>query len=516
MKGLAFMKSYHELKSGSDVRGYASDIFGNEIELTDKAVYDITAAFVPFLSKKSGKEPVTLTVSVGHDSRITAERIKAQVISALCDAGVSVIDCGLSSTPAMFMTTVMAGCDGAVQITASHHPADRNGLKFFLPSGGLDPEDIAEILNGAEQGDKAPAAKGSVTARDFMDEYSKMLRDLICKELGAADGEQPLAGYHIVVDAGNGAGGFYAEKVLAPLGADTSGSVYLEPDGMFPNHIPNPENEAAMASISDAVLSSGADLGVIFDTDVDRAGCVDPDGVEINRNRLVALAAAIVLENEPGATIVTDSVTSSGLKTFIEKDLGGHHHRFKRGYKNVINEAERLCREGVNAPLAIETSGHAALKENYFLDDGAYLITKIIIKMAKLGREGKSISDLTASLKMPVEAKELRFNILVDDFRSYGECVIEGLQRWCSAKSDLGFKIADDNREGIRVSVDDGWFLLRLSVHDPVMPMNIESDKKGGVREILGMIAEFFYGCRFLDTDGLRLYLSESESEDIQ
>ncbi|MFR7854316.1 MAG: phosphomannomutase/phosphoglucomutase, partial [Acutalibacteraceae bacterium] len=120
------------------------------------------------------------------------------------------------------------------------------------------------------------------------------------------------------------------------------------------------------------------------------------------------------------------------------------------------------------------------------------------------------------SLKMPVEAKELRFNILVDDFRSYGECVIEGLQRWCSAKSDLGFKIADDNREGIRVSVDDGWFLLRLSVHDPVMPMNIESDKKGGVREILGMIAEFFYGCRFLDTDGLRLYLSESESEDIQ
>ena len=241
------MKSYHELKSGSDVRGYASDIFGNEIELTDKAVYDITAAFVPFLSKKSGKEPGTLTVSVGHDSRITAERIKAQVISALCDAGVSVIDCGLSSTPAMFMTTVMAGCDGAVQITASHHPADRNGLKFFLPSGGLDPEDIAEILNGAEQGDKAPAAKGSVTARDFMDEYSKMLRDLICKELGAADGEQPLAGYHIVVDAGNGAGGFYAEKVLAPLGADTSGSVYLEPDGMFPNHIPNPENEAAMA-----------------------------------------------------------------------------------------------------------------------------------------------------------------------------------------------------------------------------------------------------------------------------
>ena len=507
------MKDYSELKSGSDIRGYASDIFENEVNLTDEAVYDITAAFVPFLAAKSQKEPAKLTVSVGHDSRITAERIKAKVIDALTDAGVSVLDCGLSSTPAMFMTTVLAGCDGAVQITASHHPADRNGLKFFLPTGGLDSDDIVEIIEAANSSKCAPTAEGSVKKRDFMTEYAAVLRGVICKELGVEEKDQPLRGYHIVVDAGNGAGGFYADNVLKMLGADISGSVYLEPDGMFPNHIPNPENAVAMASISDAVLNSGADLGVIFDTDVDRAGCVDPDGVEINRNRLVALAAAIALEKEPGATIVTDSVTSSGLKEFIENDLGGHHHRFKRGYKNVINEAVRLCNEGVNAPLAIETSGHAALKENYFLDDGAYLVTKIIIKTVKLGREGKSISDLTEKLKMPAEAKEMRFDIEVEEFRSYGECVIEGLQRWCEAKADEGYIIADDNREGIRVSVDDGWFLLRLSVHDPVMPMNVESDTKGGVRRILEKISEFFFNCRFLNTDGLREYLSEPEDE---
>lgn len=508
------MKNYSELKSGSDIRGCASEIFGNDVNLTDEAVYDLTAAFVPFLAEKSGKSADSLTVSVGHDSRITAERIKAQVIKALTAAGVHVLDCGLSSTPAMFMTTVCAGCDGAVQITASHHPADRNGLKFFLPSGGLDSPDISKIIKAAESSQCAPACEGTVEQRDFMTEYAAILRNLICKELGTTESEQPLKGYHIVVDAGNGAGGFYADKVLAKLGADTSGSVYLEPDGMFPNHIPNPENAVAMASISDAVLDSGADLGVIFDTDVDRAGCVDPDGVEINRNRLVALAAAIVLENEPGSTIVTDSVTSSGLKDFIENTLGGKHHRFKRGYKNVINEAVRLCNEGVNAPLAIETSGHAALKENYFLDDGAYLVTKIIIKMAKLGREGKSISDLTKDLKMPAESKELRFSIEVEDFRSYGECVIEGLERWCLAKADEGYVIADDNREGIRVSVDDGWFLLRLSVHDPVMPMNLESDSEGGVKRMLEMISEFFYNCRFLNTESLRQCLSGSEDEE--
>ncbi len=506
------MKNYLELKSGSDVRGYASDIFGNEVNLTDEAVFDITAAFVPFLAEKVQKQASELTVSVGHDSRITALKIKEQVIKSLLSAGVSVIDCGLSSTPAMFMTTVHAGCDGAVQITASHHPADRNGLKFFLPTGGLDGDEIKKIVTDAENGVSAPKAEGKVITRDFMTEYSGILRKLICDELGVSEADKPLSGYHIVVDAGNGAGGFYADKVLAPLGADTTGSVYLEPDGMFPNHIPNPENALAMASISDAVINSNADLGVIFDTDVDRAGCVDPDGVEINRNRLIALAAAIALENEPGSTIVTDSVTSSGLKTFIENDLGGKHHRFKRGYKNVINEAIRLCNEGTNAPLAIETSGHAALKENYFLDDGAYLVTKIIIKMAKLGKEGKSISDLTASLKTPKSEKEIRFNILVDEFKMYGECVIEGLQRWCEAKAkEDGYIIADDNREGIRVSVDDGWFLLRLSVHDPVMPMNVESDSEDGAKKILSKIAEFFYNCQFLDTEALREYLTEGE-----
>ncbi len=499
------MKNYKELKSGSDVRGFASDIFGNTVNLTDEAVFDITSAFVLFLSKKSGKSADSLTVSVGHDSRITAEKIKAKVIEALVSAGVSVLDCGLSSTPSMFMTTVKRNCDGAVQITASHHPADRNGLKFFLPSGGLDSSDIAEIIENANNGKTAPKANGSVEKVDFMTEYSAILRNIICDELGVTEEDQPLKNYHIVVDAGNGAGGFYADNVLKKLGADTSGSVYLDPDGMFPNHIPNPENGKAMESIQNAVLSSKADLGVIFDTDVDRAGCVDSTGVEINRNRLIALSAAIALEKEPGSTIVTDSVTSSGLKTFIEENLGGKHHRFKRGYKNVINEAIRLCEEGINAPLAIETSGHAALKENYFLDDGAYLVTKIIIKMAKLGMIGKSISDLTADLKVPAEAEELRFNIETENFREYGEKVIADLENWCKEKA--GFIIADDNREGLRVSVNDGWFLLRLSVHDPVMPMNIESDSKGGVRKFLEEISEFFYAQDLLDTSSLKNFL---------
>lgn len=324
----------------------------------------------------------------------------------------------------------------------------------------------------------------------------------IKEEVNAEDYEHPLKGFKIVVDAGNGAGGFYADKVLSVLGADTTGSRYLEPDGMFPNHIPNPEDATAMASICEAVKEANADLGVIFDTDVDRGGAVDSKGNEINRNRLVAVAAAIALEGNEGGTVVTDSITSSGLKEFIENTLGGQHYRYRRGYKNVIDKALELNAQGINCPLAIETSGHAAMKENYFLDDGAYLCTKIIIKAAQLRKEGKELDELTAALKEPVESKEVRFKILESDFRACGEKIINDLTAYAMAQN--GWNVANDNREGIRVSFDkdngDGWFLLRLSVHDPIMPLNIESDSVGGVDIIYNKLNEFLK-----TTNGLEL-----------
>ncbi len=480
-----------KLKSGTDIRGTA---IGENTDLTDEAVKKIIAAFLILMQKKTVLKPEEMCIAVGHDSRISAQRIKNAVINVLCSKGVKVLDCSLSSTPAMFMTTVTLGCTASVQITASHHPYDKNGLKFFTKDGGFEGSDITEILNLAENidiSDIGDNQKGIPT--DFMNEYSAILRKMICDGVNAEDYEHPLKGFHIVTDAGNGAGGFYAEKVLKILGADISGSLFLEPDGMFPNHTPNPENKTAMKFISDAVITSDADLGVIFDTDVDRAACVDASGEEINRNKLVALASVIALENNTGATIVTDSVTSDGLHDFIENRLGGKHHRFKRGYKNVINEAIRLENNGISAPLAIETSGHAALKENFFLDDGAYLITKIIILLAKLRKEGKTLKDLIADLKEPVEEKELRFKILTDDFKSYGETVISQLFEY--AKTQQGWTVAPDNHEGIRISLDEnhgnGWMLLRLSVHDPILPFNIESDSEGGVKTILSQFSPF-------------------------
>ena len=488
-------KFYKQFKSGTDIRGVASEgVEGQPVNLTDDVVARMADGFVLWLSKKVSKAPETLTISIGRDSRISGPHIVSICSERFKRCGATVLDCSLASTPSMFMTTVDLGCDGALQITASHHPFNRNGLKFFTREGGLEGSDIEEILEYAQNGESpAENSCGEIKKVDYMTDYAKGLCKKIKEEVNAEDYDHPLKGFKIVVDAGNGAGGFYADKVLSVLGADTTGSRYLEPDGMFPNHIPNPEDATAMASICEAVKEANADLGVIFDTDVDRGGAVDNKGNEINRNRLVAVAAAIALEGNEGGTVVTDSITSSGLKEFIENTLGGQHYRYRRGYKNVIDKALELNAQGINCPLAIETSGHAAMKENYFLDDGAYLCTKIIIKAAQMRKEGKELDELTAALKEPVESKEVRFKILESDFRACGEKIINDLTAYAMAQN--GWNVANDNREGIRVSFDkdngDGWFLLRLSVHDPIMPLNIESDSVGGVDIIYNKLNEF-------------------------
>ncbi len=499
--------NWKALKNGSDIRGIAVETEKGKINLTDEVVFSIGKAFGLWLSKVCEKSPEDIKIAIGNDSRISANRIKTAVINALKSTGFNVVDCGLISTPAMFMTCVVPNlnCDGSIQITASHLPFDRNGLKFFTKGGGLESADIEAILELAQNGESAPEKEGTVEEYDFLSDYCNILVEKVRNTVNSTDNfEEPLKGFKVVIDAGNGAGGFYAEKVLKPLGADINGSQFLEPDGTFPNHIPNPENKEAMAYVTKAVLNAKADLGIIFDTDVDRAGAVDSKGNEINRNKLIALISAILLEEKKPAVIVTDSITSSGLKKFIENH-GGMHHRFKRGYKNVINEAIRLNKEGKYCPIAIETSGHAALKENYFLDDGAYLVTKLLIKAAQLRKEGKKLDDMLLGLEEPKESVEFRMNILTEDFKAYGQNIIDELTAFASEQEE--WELAPDNYEGVRISFGencgDGWFLLRLSLHEPLMPLNIESNSICGSKIIAEKLYPVLEQYPLLDTKAL-------------
>ncbi len=486
---------WKKLQNGSDIRGIAIDRGEEMANLTPESAAVIGAAFIKLLIDRKKTPAGKLKIAVGIDSRITGPSLKRGIISGIVNSGAAALDCGLSSTPAMFMSTILDEfmCDGAIMITASHLPYNRNGFKFFTQNGGLEKNDISAILRYAESMPAIPVTDHSAQSINLIDRYSEIFIDKIRKGINSSDYDRPLEGIKIAVDAGNGAGGFFAHNVLAPLGADISGSVFLEPDGMFPNHEPNPENGDAMEAIQRAVLESRSDLGIIFDTDVDRAAVVDGTGAIINRNTLIALASAIVLEEHPGTTIVTDSVTSDGLTDFIEKTLGGRHHRFKRGYKNVIDEAVRLNATGEECHLAIETSGHGAMKENYFLDDGAYLVARIIIMAARLKNSNKGLISLVEKMTQPQEEEEFRIKLLEENFASQGSAIISSLEKFVLSAG--GWSIAPKNYEGVRVSCsadnERGWFLLRLSLHDPVLPLNIESEVSGGVKRIAAKIADF-------------------------
>lgn len=533
--------SINFLQNGSDIRGTA--LGTNKSQPANFGPLEAFYIFFGFCTllkeKKNIREP--LTIAVGRDPRLSGPALVHAVSAAARLKNINLINGGISSTPAMFMATKFPEikADGSIMITASHLPSNRNGMKFFTAQGGLDKEDIFFIL---EESSKAAAKFPPEKASALMDPavfdkhsrthfgygcsilkkesnsketalsplmklYTTHLREMVIK--GLEGSKEPLKDMKIIVDAGNGAGGFFVSEILKPLGADTSGSLFLNPDGNFPNHEPNPENKEAMEIFSKAVKREKADLGLIFDTDVDRSAAVTSQGRPLARNAIVALAAALISEKYPGTTVVTDSITSCELKTFLEKDLDLKHLRFKRGYKNVINKSIELNSKGIDSQLAIETSGHGAYKENYFLDDGAYLAVKILIAATKLKKKGKGIEELISGLKEPSEAFEFRFPIKSSHFRDMGKAILNETEAWVKEKEESGTAIhlETPNYEGVRINFEaeegNGWCLLRASLHDPLLVLNIESNSPGGSLLISETLKNFLKKFEELDISKL-------------
>ncbi|MCQ2229941.1 MAG: phosphomannomutase/phosphoglucomutase [Bacteroidales bacterium] len=496
------------LQNGADIRGVAAEgIIGESVTLTTDKVYAFGRGFVLWLWEQLGKHP--LRIAVGSDCRLTGPKFVETLERSITSMGCDVLNCGLSSTPSMLLSTKLpeVRADGAIMMTGSHMPFNRNGMKFFTMGQDISSAQMSEIMELAANSNYSKVENsGLVHITNLQAIYSAGLRRMIVESIPESeDKNRPLAGLKIVVDAGNGAGSFYAQRVLRLLGADISDSQFMNPDGRFPNHMPNPEDYEAMRSVVNAVKLAGADMGILFDSDVDRIAIVDSEGRCINRNELVAMASAIVLEEHPGTSIVTDSITSNGLSCFITDVLGGKHHRYQRGYRNVINEAKRLNSEGQPCWLAVETSGHAAFKENSFYDDGAYFATKLVIKLAQLKHQGKTLSSLIEGLPVALESSEHRLKILDGDFSRVASETMIALRQFVSQIS--GWEEVQQNYEGLRVMCNNdyekGWFIIRQSLHDPVMPLNIESDIQGGTMAIIKKLKLFFRNVRTIDSSQL-------------
>ena len=272
--------------AGDDVRGIvAADA---AVPLLPLSAYWIGAGFRSWLGGDA-------SVIVGRDPRMSSEALGA----ALC-RGARGRDAGLATTPAMLEALLAdpAAHAGSIMVTASHLPAQWNGFKFFSSAlgRGLGRSEVAEVLAAAVA--LAADETGVKTRADpplggLMKAYAAKLRAAVsaaARDAGAA----PLAGLSVCVNPGSGAGGFFAEKVLAPLGADVSSSINLEPDGAFPAHPANPADAAHVAATLEAVAAAGADVGVMLDTDADRCGLIDGlAGAAVAGSPLVALCAAV-------------------------------------------------------------------------------------------------------------------------------------------------------------------------------------------------------------------------------
>ncbi|KAK5842480.1 uncharacterized protein LOC108466801 [Gossypium arboreum] len=517
------MDKIRRLQNGSDVRGVALEgEKGRTVDLTPPAVEAIAESFgewiIKALEKERGRPVEDVTVSLGKDPRISGASLSVAVFAGLARAGCLTFEMGLATTPACFMSTLLPpfAYDASIMMTASHLPYTRNGLKFFTKKGGLTSPEVEEICDEAARKYANRLTKVSTMLNsppkkvDFMRAYAKHLRDIIKERVNhPIHYDTPLKGFQIIVNAGNGSGGFFTWDVLDQLGADTFGSLHLNPNGMFPNHIPNPEDKTAMALTRAAVLENTADLGIVFDTDVDRSGVVDNNGNPINGDKLIALMSAVVLKEHPGTTIVTDARTSLELTRFIT-DRGGHHCLYRVGYRNVIDKGVHLNQDGVETHLMMETSGHGALKENYFLDDGAYMVVKIIIEMVRMTLEGsdEGIGSLIKDLEEPLESIELRMNIIsepkyakargrevIEAFRSYiEECQLKGweldacgdcwVSEGCLVDSNDSPAAIDAHMYRAKVSNEKndeiGWVHIRQSIHNPNIAINMQSSVPGG------------------------------------
>uniref|UniRef100_A0A2N9IAU9 Alpha-D-phosphohexomutase alpha/beta/alpha domain-containing protein n=1 Tax=Fagus sylvatica TaxID=28930 RepID=A0A2N9IAU9_FAGSY len=484
------------LQNGSDVRGVALEgEKGRTVDLSPPAVEAIAESFgewvIDGLEKERGGGGAVedVRVSFGRDPRISGPSLSVAVFDGLSRAGCCVFDMGLATTPACFMSTLLPpfACHASIMMTASHLPYTRNGLKFFTRKGGLTSPEVEEICDKAARKYANRLTKVSTMLTtppkrvDFMSNYAKHLRDIIKERVNhPLHYDTPLQGFQIVVNAGNGSGGFLTWDILDKLGADTFGSLHLNPDGMFPNHIPNPEDKIAMALTRAAVLENSADLGIVFDTDVDRSGVVDNKGNPINGDKLIALMSAIVLREHPGTNIVTDARTR------------------------------------------------------------AYMVVKIIIEMVRMKLAGldEGIGSLIKDLEEPLESIELRMNIIseprlakekgvqaIETFRSYieegrlkgweldscGDCwVSEG----CLVDSNETPAAIDAHMYRVNVSDEEhsehGWVHLRQSLHNPNIALNMQSVVPGGCQSMARVLRD-----QFLMASGMDRILDISEIDNF-
>ncbi|HPU15818.1 MAG TPA: phosphomannomutase/phosphoglucomutase [Polymorphobacter sp.] len=397
-------------------------------------------------------------VAVGYDGRLSSPGLEAALVEGLNAVGVDAVRVGVGPTPMLYYAVYELGCDGGVMITGSHNPPDYNGFKMMLghkPFFGADIRDLGVI---AAAGDWERGAGGSKYV-DIMDRYV----DRLVQGFDARP-------FNIAWDCGNGVAGPVVERLVKRLPGKHI-TMFTEVDGNFPNHHPDPTDEANLEDLKRVVADNGLDFGLAFDGDGDRLGAIDSQGRVVWGDQLLGILAEPVLKDQPGATIIGDVKASRALFDRIA-ELGGTPLMWKTGHSHIKAKMQEI-----GAPLAGEMSGHIFFKHDYYgFDDGIYAAVRLIRAVSALGG---SLTALKDAMPVMINTPELRFPC--SEERKF-VVIDEVLARLAASGASV------DRTDGARVTTSDGWWLLRASNTQDVLVARAEAGNDAALGRLMVQI----------------------------
>lgn len=430
------MKSKLTAFKAYDIRGKVPE------ELNEDISYRIGRAYAQFLKPKR--------VVVGRDIRLSSESLCAALANGLTDAGVDILDIGICGTEQIYFATFSEGMDGGIMVTASHNPMDYNGMKLVRegskPISGDSGLDVIRKL--AEEGEFVEGnSKGTITTLDIEQSYINHLLNYI--------DAKALPPYKIVVNAGNGCAGRIIDLLEQHLPFSFI-KIHHQPDGTFPNGIPNPLLPENRAATVEAVTVHGADLGIAWDGDFDRCFLFDEQGNFIEGYYIVGLLASALLASNPGAPIIHDPRLTWNTIDMVQKS-GGVPIMSKTGHAFI---KERMRAE--NAIYGGEMSAHHYFREFAYCDSG--MIPWLLV-LEIMSKTGKSLSEL-------VEERMRRFPASGEINRIISEpkAAISGIKERYQADAKVV-----DNTDGLSMEFTDWRFNLRCSNTEPVLRLNVET-----------------------------------------
>jgi phosphomannomutase / phosphoglucomutase len=438
-----------------DIRGVASDATGKKVQLTPEVAELVGKALGTYLPQQFGTE----RVFVGSDNRLTSKPLRQAMIAGLLSTGMNVTDIGEVMTPTVYFAAAsFNGVGAGVQVTGSHLTTEYNGIKMAYGKLALAGEQIQELL-GIIQSSSFKSGKGEVTT-DF---------PMILKHMATIAGKVQLKRpMKVVLDAGNGLSGMFVPPVLHALGCEVI-ELFTEPDGTFPNHLPNPEDPEMTRDLEAKVLEVGADLGLAFDGDSDRCGFIDNHGHHIAADRLLALLARDMLKRHPGTPVVFDVKASQALPDEIRK-YGGVPVMWKSGHslmKQKMNEIGSL--------LGGEVSGHLFMGEDYYGFDDAPLVALRALEI--FSKSDKTVSELFEEIPKLVATQEIILSA-PDDVK-FG--IIDEISAALAKSYEM------NTVDGARAIFPNGWGLVRASNTQPAITLRFEANTNEQVVEYMNL-----------------------------